>query len=257
MEKENNDVTNKDLYKLIQSVLDVNETIKKQNNELKEEISDLKKTLNQEIVDIKNTNIKLQDEVNTLQSHVLNLKRKIKKYNIIVYGLREEVDDEVTGIQKFIELINSKCEVDTKFHDIRDFYRIGKKNEDQDKPRPLLIEFIYQKQLSAIFENSSALKGSGVIISRDYTQEDYKNRKVLYNCLKKLRENKVIGKIRSNKLVINGTSYSKEDTEHPTFLERILKLNRIQSVYRNLSTGQKRKESVSDRTLEVPSKRVP
>ncbi|KAG5861700.1 hypothetical protein JTB14_009128 [Gonioctena quinquepunctata] len=103
--------------------------------------------------------------------------RKQKKYNLIVYGTIEE-EDEVRDIENFLDSINNTCEVECKFHDLHDWYRIGVSKQNTERPRPIAMELIYYKQRATILEKASELKGSGIFISEDFTREDYNSRKI-------------------------------------------------------------------------------
>ncbi|CAH1107928.1 unnamed protein product [Psylliodes chrysocephalus] len=98
-----------------------------------------------------------------------------------------------------------------RFHDIRDLYGIGKK--ESEKTRPIIIEFIHYKLLLGILENVSNLKGTGRSFSRDYTKEEYKNRKVLYKYLKKARYSNCEARIKRNQLCIQNNTYIVTDLE--------------------------------------------
>ncbi|KAG5874191.1 hypothetical protein JTB14_033901 [Gonioctena quinquepunctata] len=131
-------------------VLCTNETIKKQNYGIKFELRNIKQELSSQIEELKEENTYLKEEVEKLMARVLTSERKQKKYNLIFYGLEKE-DNQLADIQYIIKIINEKCEVSCKYHNLRTCYRIGQKLEGQ-KTRPVLVEFIYHHQIDAIFE---------------------------------------------------------------------------------------------------------
>ncbi|KAG5868131.1 hypothetical protein JTB14_031439 [Gonioctena quinquepunctata] len=128
-------------------------------------------------------NSELKKSVEISKERVLINERKQKKYNLIVYGMQEE-GDEVRDIENFI---NNRCGVEFKFHDLRDWYRIGESRQNTGRPRPIVVELIFYEQRESILEKASKLKGSGIYISKDYMREDYNSRKILFTHLKTAR----------------------------------------------------------------------
>lgn len=200
-----------------------NDEIKKQNNEIKKEVTKIRIDLEKQIREIKEENNELKIEVTNLKEKLQNIERKAKKYNLVVYGL-EENETEIEDIQNFLSTINSKCEVDCRFEDIRDIYRIGKLENDQ-KIRPLIVELINYKQLTTIFENAHKLKGSSIVISRDYTPEEYKDRKILHKHLILARKNNLNASIKKSRLHIKDKVFSAVDlnsVSEENFVKEIL-----------------------------------
>ncbi|CAG9818127.1 unnamed protein product [Phaedon cochleariae] len=155
-------------------------------------------------------NAELKENVSLLNERILINERKQKKYNLIVYGVKEEAND-LEDIQNFIKIINDRCGVECRFHDFRDWYRIGKITGDQAKPRPIVVECLHYKLIGAIFEKNSILKGSGISVSRDYIKEDYEARKILYPHLREAKLKNADAKIKNNKLIVNGVTYTAEE----------------------------------------------
>ncbi|KAG5884294.1 hypothetical protein JTB14_001361 [Gonioctena quinquepunctata] len=89
-------------------------------------------------------------------------------------------EDEVRDIENFIDIINNRCGVEFKFHDLKDWYRIGESRQNTGRPRPIVVELIFYEQRESILEKASKLKGSGVYISKDYIREDYAGKSYLH-----------------------------------------------------------------------------
>lgn len=241
-------ITNADLLKLLNNLISSNEEIKKQNSEIKNEILNLKKEYNKEIDNLKSENSYLKTELNNIKIRTLKNERKSKKYNVIVYGIKENNgSDELEDINTILELINTKLDIDCKFHDIRDLYRIGNSNQNLKNPRPLLVEFIHYKLLQNILENQAYLKSSGISISKDYTPEDYQDRKLLHKYLKLARLNHQEAHIKKNQLYVNNKQFTAEGLRNLTedvFATEIAK------------TSTKPKIQEAPNTVEAPIKRV-
>lgn len=217
MDKEN--VSNIDLYNLLLEVKKKNEELQIQNNntkeEIKQEIRSTKIEIFQELANLKQENNELKKENQILKYRLLNCERKLKKFNLIFYGLQEE-EEELVGIQNILDLINQKLNIDCNFSDIRDIYRIGQKTAD--KNRPTVVEFINYKLRTEILANSKKLKGTGIFITNDYTPEDYEKHKILIAHLKTARSNNHHAVIKNNVLIINGDKYTCEDLENNEYI---------------------------------------
>ncbi|KAG5873887.1 hypothetical protein JTB14_011367 [Gonioctena quinquepunctata] len=255
LKEEEREISNKDLFNLIKTVISSNNEIKKQNDEIKSEIHNIRKELDGEIEALQKENIELKKSVEILKERVLINERKQKKYNLIVYGMQEE-EDEVRDIENFIDIINNRCGVEFKFHDLRDWYRIGESRQNTGRPRPIVVELIFYKQRESILEKASKLKGSGIYISKDYIREDYNSRKILFTHLKTARNSDPEAKIWKNKLIVHGTSYTAEQLENhldeiPQYLEQQQKEQNQEKSTRNT----KGKEPTSSPT-NIPEKRV-
>ncbi|KAG5876034.1 hypothetical protein JTB14_002975 [Gonioctena quinquepunctata] len=102
--------------------------MKKQNGEIKIELRNIKQELSSKIEELKEENTYPKGEVEKLKARVLTSKSKQKKYNLIFYSLKEE-ENQLAVIQNVIKIINEKCEVSCKYHNLRTCYRMGQKPE--------------------------------------------------------------------------------------------------------------------------------
>ena len=223
-----NEVTNQDLYNLIQGLVAKSEQIQQQNenlkNELKQEIQSVKNDFSQQLTKITKESLSLREENTVLREKVTVLERKNKKYNLIVNGL-EESESEVNDIQGFLDIINNKLQVDCRFADLRDIYRFGKKQAE--KHRPLFVELISYKLKIEILNKAKELKGTRIFISHDYTPEDYEQQKVLRKNLAIAKANNCQAFIKKNTLFINGKPFT-VDSLKTLQLEEELRKGHIQ-----------------------------
>ncbi|KAG5877352.1 hypothetical protein JTB14_005152 [Gonioctena quinquepunctata] len=97
---------------------------------MKAELLNIKKDFSKEIEKLKVDNSELKEEVKNLKERVLANGRKLKKFNSVFYGLEEE-EDSLNDIKHVLSVIDDECAVECKFHDIRDLYRIGKKQNTE------------------------------------------------------------------------------------------------------------------------------
>ncbi|CAH1992958.1 unnamed protein product [Acanthoscelides obtectus] len=89
-------------------------TLKVANQELKGQIKSLSETVNEAKKEIYNINNKYRDiekENSLLKSIILNLENKLKKYNIVIYGVKESVkgptEDTLSTIEEKLEFQTS------------------------------------------------------------------------------------------------------------------------------------------------------
>ena len=94
---------------------------------------------------------------------------------------------------------------------IKDVYRLGKFKPDQQRPRPLLVEFIRALDAEAILSNRSKLSPP-VLAKPDMTAEERNIESILlkerWNLIQKGYPRKVI-KVRSTYIYVNNQSYGR------------------------------------------------
>lgn len=205
-------VTNNDLFKLIQELVNKTNEIQNQNIEIKKDLTQEIRTIQFEITEklekIKKENIELKEENQTLKNRLSAIEKKVKKYNLIFYGV-EEQDNDIDEIQYFLDTINKHLQISFNFSDIRDIYRFGKKVEG--KSRPISVEFVSYPLKIDILKNAKKLKGTGVFIANDYTTEEYEKQKVLRAHLIIARRNNQQATIKNNTLYVDGEAFTYEE----------------------------------------------
>ncbi|CAG9817732.1 unnamed protein product [Phaedon cochleariae] len=205
---EDKSISNQEIYQILLKLSSTCEHIQKQNEDIRSEVQECRETFSKEIEELKAENKKLREEVENLNRKVNAVERKLKTFNVIFYGLKEE-EGEFKNAQFLLEIINNKLNTPCKSKDIRDYYRIRSKDSEQNNP--LIVGFIHYKLVTSILENSSKLKGSGIFVSKDYIQEDYQKRKYLYSKLREAKHNRKEARIKNNTLIIDGVEFTYED----------------------------------------------
>lgn len=194
-------------------ILNLLRDIVAQNKEIKQDIKEIKQGLEKHTETIE----KLKSKINELEIENSEVKkklfitqRKIKKNNIVVFGL---ADDEETDIKIQIkDLATNRLGIALEEIDIDNIYRIGTKKGD--KPRAVIVEFVRNIKKQEIFKNVTKLKGSGISIANDLAPEEIEEKKILLRHLKLAREKKYNATITKNILVINGEKYTSEDLKN-------------------------------------------
>lgn len=156
---------------------------------------------------IESSNRQITQRIENIETNLLELKkrtkaldRKLRRNNIVVFGLKVEKSDLLkNSLQKLNSLLNTFF----TWSDINNIYLVGK---DQDSR--IVIEFLSFLKKQAIFSNIQKLKGTGVGIVNDLNIEDQKEQKSIKETSQasKTQNHNVI--IRGNKLEINGSLYT-------------------------------------------------
>lgn len=204
-------MADEEIRQLLKSLITSNEEVKAEIRESREalsrDINNLQEELRGEIKQLKQENESLKEEVRALKTKLRKGDREAKKFKLLVHGIEEKGTE--SDITTCLELFNQKLNIDCRFEDLRNLYRIGKLTSD--KKRPISIETSSYFLRGDILKNTNKLKGSTIYITPEYSQEDYEDRKVLRTYLKEARQNKQEAIIKENKLIIEGTTYTLEE----------------------------------------------
>lgn len=178
------------------------------NREIKEELKQFRREITAEITSLKQKNTKLEQDIIELRDELQITQKKLKKYNVVFYGISEEKDIQT----ECLNILNNVLKVKCTSQAFRDVYRIGKKADG--KNRPVVIEFINFDVKKTIFQNikftGKTLKSLGFSLAQDYTKNDLKKQKVLTENLKIAKQKNYNAKIVRDTLIINGEIYNFE-----------------------------------------------
>lgn len=184
-----------DLYSLLQKVDKNGEDIKADISVIKE---DLKNTSQK--FDSKIENLAAENQI--LKRRIIACERKIKKNNIIIYGLET---DKASILETTLNFIKDKLNIRLDLSDVDDCYQLN--NNNASKPM-ILLALISHLKKSEIFQNISKLKQTGVSFADDLPYEDRQERKLLNEHLKTAKANNIAAKIIRNKIIIAGATYT-------------------------------------------------
>ena len=133
-----------------------------------------------------------------------------RRYNIIVYGIEESPKDtsrsdrQKHDLDKLLDILLN-IDASLTSASIKDFHRLGKFKQSNNRPRPLLVKFLRTFEASLVLSNKDSLTASQISIKRDMSPEE----RTVENALLKERrrlidsgtERKFI-KIRGNSLYV-------------------------------------------------------
>lgn len=178
----------------------IKELLNKQTKEIKEDILMSNNILKQKIAHNK-------EKINTLQKKCLFLERKVRKNNIVIFGLSVDgnklVEDTLTKI-------NTLLGIDLVPNDINNIYKIGRSQNP-----PLIIEFISFLKKLTVFENIKKLQSQRVkiTITNDLCDSDRERHKILVKHYKLAKQNSLPSRIRGHQLQIDNKWYKAEELE--------------------------------------------
>nr|CAH7717273.1 unnamed protein product [Callosobruchus chinensis]CAH7724478.1 unnamed protein product [Callosobruchus chinensis] len=238
-------ITIDQVYDLVKSVLlsnkDIQQEIKENKVAITQEIKQLQKDFTTKFEDLKRENEELKRENDELKNKMSRIERTTRKYNIVVYGLKEE--DIKNDFEQIINIINNKLNVRCIAADFRDCYRIGAKATG--KIRPLCIECIHYNIKTDILSRSKQLKASGLHISNHYTPSEYEDRKLLYTSLKQARDLNLEAKIEKNILRVANLEFTVETLKNitpSTLKEALLTQGKSINLTQEETTGAQQQE---------------
>ncbi|CAG9763442.1 unnamed protein product [Ceutorhynchus assimilis] len=148
-----------------------------------------------------------EKKVQKLEEKNVQLERKVRRNNIILYGLKKQNGDR-NLVKDSITKINELLSTNFKVSDINNIYRLGK--------APVLIEFLSFLKKSEIFNNPDKLRGlkdTGCAISNDLCEEDRRELNILRKYLKRAKEENKSARIKGLKLEIENKTYTAKELE--------------------------------------------
>lgn len=93
----------------------------------------------EKIVPIIEENKKLKSEVEVLKNKILNLETNSMKNNILIHGLPENKEEDTEGLTALVISTLKDIEVEIGLGEIDRIQRLGKRGEDVQKVRPILL----------------------------------------------------------------------------------------------------------------------
>lgn len=173
-------------------------------NQTKEIISQLDEKLIPFTHDIEK--LKLENKI--LKEKISNLEKYKRKNNLIIYGIKEN-EKTVTDLMDLIkQKLGNDLNIGLEHRDIDAIYRLGKKDINNPKTRPILISFVNGWIKNEIMMNKKKLKDA--YVSDDYPKEVLDTRKELQKKLSDERNKGNYAVIKYDKLIIKEKSFSVE-----------------------------------------------
>lgn len=144
--------------------------------------------------------------VETLESQCLQLERRSRKNNIVVFGFELKGRDIIEGI---VEKLNELFDISLKQEDLNNAYKLG-----CSKVPPILVEFKTYFKKSLIFKDPSKLKKlkeANIALSNDMCNEDRQNHKILRTHFLEAKRSGKEARIKEDTLYIEGEPFTVHD----------------------------------------------
>lgn len=181
-----------ELYKNLQKL------IAESTHEIKSEISNIHSKIQRIETEVNN----FQNKQKTNCERITNLEKKLRRNNLIIFGLEEDDSEDLPN--KVLHFFNIVLRTKIDLSDIDCVFRVGRNN----KPRPTLVKFVTLHKKSSVLKQGVLLKNTKIAISNDLTKEERNDQKILREHLKIARNANVEAKIIRNKLHVNDTSFT-------------------------------------------------
>lgn len=200
--------TNERLLKMesIMAKVDEIDSIKSKQEELKEDVNDLKESLNfvnantQEVQDLRRSNEQLKNRLE-------HLERYSRDFNIRVLGVNENEGEDCMAI--VLNFITSLGLEDAEA-EVENAHRTGKKRDD--KPRPIIAKLYSRPFKRRLLLAGKGAEGreilNGVRFVEDFTPSDFNARKLALPTMRKAYEEGKKVRFTKGKLFIDGREVS-------------------------------------------------
>ena len=150
-------------------------------------------------------------ENKAMKETVLDLQSRSMRDNLVFSGISEgDNDDAEKQIKRFISTnlhIPPDTVKDITFHRV---HRIGTKNPQNKRPRPIVAKFEHFKHKQIIQRHAKHLQGTNYGINDQFPREIMDRRKILFPIRRKFMQEKQRAIIKVDKLYIDGKLYRDE-----------------------------------------------
>lgn len=180
----------------------------KMKTEMQNQTAELKETITKSIMDkieeklipIAEENKNLKIKVEKLEKEIEYLKRGERNNNIIVFGLEENEKTTTELLGKFKENLKYDLNINIEDYEINKIHRIGEKNRDSDKPRPVLCSLLNNWKKNEIMKNKKNFKK--IYVTEDFSKEVLEKRKALQAELVEERKKGNTAYLKYDKLIV-------------------------------------------------------
>ncbi|KAL3268482.1 hypothetical protein HHI36_007593 [Cryptolaemus montrouzieri] len=136
-----------------------------------------------------------------LKEQVANIDKEARKNNQVIYGI--DIDRDNLN-SKVLQVISEATDTDFPENKISDIYQLDKKEKC-----PILVKLQNQTVKQLIPRGAQKLKGTGISLAADLTEEERNQRRELVTRMKQARIRGVSACIEGNSLIINNKTSAK------------------------------------------------
>ncbi|XP_065681445.1 uncharacterized protein LOC136095126 [Hydra vulgaris] len=124
-----------------------------------------------------------------------------RRNNIRIYGLRENERETWQNTEQKLQTIFNE-QLQLKNIVIERAHRIGKVYNNMDTPRTVILKLLNYKDKELILKNAKKLKGKGIFINEDFSEETNKIRRNLIEKMKIARNSGKYAVLAYDKLIV-------------------------------------------------------
>ncbi|XP_021368970.1 uncharacterized protein LOC110460413 [Mizuhopecten yessoensis] len=180
---------------LTKNVRDQTIRLENQVKNVQEVFSKYKSEKEKELMEVAERNDEMAEQLTDLRCRSI-------KYHLVFSGIYErDREDTESVIREFLDR-----QLDIGQHiELANVHRFGRKSNKG--PRPVVVKFIFQKELDMVLKNAKKLRGKPYRINKQFPQEIEQARKSLYPKFKEFREKGDHVKLVRDILYVNGQPY--------------------------------------------------
>ncbi|XP_073943284.1 uncharacterized protein [Choristoneura fumiferana] len=172
-----------------------------QNEELTESIiNNIMVRMDEKLIPIIEENKSLKLKVENQEKELEFWKRERRNNNIVIFGMEETEKSTLEVINNIKETFKSDINIEIEENGINNIYRIGNKNREGNKPRPILCSFVNGWKKREIMKKKKDLKK--IYVTEDYPKDVLAKRKALQAELVEERKKGKIAFLKYDKLVV-------------------------------------------------------
>ena len=159
----------------------------------------------------------LKERVKKLESQITSQENYSRRLNLRLDGVKEEVGEDTEEVVR--DIVRTKLKI-PDFMSIDVCHRLGSRGQKDgqsqsqsrrnNKPRTILVRFTRLSDRQRVWASKKELKGTRMFLNEDYCIQTEKLRRQLYPCLKSALKDGAKCYMNSDRLVINGRSYTVE-----------------------------------------------
>lgn len=151
-----------------------------QKQDMKDMVENLKQSINENIDQkftlIETKSKQLEQKIETQQKTIDFLDMKLRKRNVIFFGVPDNEKNYEDLLQSILEIINSKMEIACPKWEIESVARLGK---NKGRVRPVIVTTTTFSRKLQLLKNKKSLVNTGIYIKEDFTPAILQKRKEL------------------------------------------------------------------------------
>lgn len=183
------------------------EAIKSLRSGMQEDMKQMRVSVEGKIDEVKIEVGKMETKLENQDTRIHQMEKETRKRNIIIYGIEEKEEENIKDtVQSFLR---NTMEIEIKPEEIDDFYRMGKRTSN--KNRPIMLKLLTNWKKQEIIRSTGKLRGTKIFIDQDLTAKEIEEKRRLLPIMLNYRRNGHYATMRGSLLYVNGKIYREGD----------------------------------------------